>query len=162
MLLPILQQAIIYQETNRVHEAYKTYEELLFADYQRVNAQLQGMYALALQEKDRKKAHFLVDKQVEMAKCFDMGRYYEVSPGLELAVQEKDKKAVEEIGKEMLSSVDQMCSFRESPLYEHMEFKAPRREFLEGVKENLKKCLQEIAQEMEGNKKEPSGGGLAE
>ena len=157
-----IQQAIIYQETNRVHEAYKTYEELLFADYQRVNAQLQGMYALALQEKDRKKAHFLVDKQVEMAKCFDMGRYYEVSPGLELAVQEKDKKAVEEIGKEMLSCVDQMCSFRESPLYEHMEFKAPRREFLEGVKENLKKCLKEIAQEMEGNKKEPSGGGLGE
>ena len=36
------------------------------------------------------------------------------------------------------------------------------REFLEEVKENLKKCLREIAQEMEGNKREPSGGGLAE
>lgn len=49
-------QAQIYAETGRVKEAYKAYEELLFSDYQRVSMELHGMYMLALQDNDRKRA----------------------------------------------------------------------------------------------------------
>lgn len=136
-----MQQALIYEETNRVQEAYRIYEELLFADYQRINAQLQGMYQLALREKDKEKAEMLVKKQVEMAKCFEMGRYYEVLPRLAMALQEEDKEAVAAIGKEILSLADHMDDFRNSPLFEHMKFKAMRKEFLAEVKENLQKSF---------------------
>ena len=87
-------QAQIYAETGRVKEAYKAYEELLFSDYQRVSMELHGMYMLALQDNDRKRAHRLVDKQKELARCFEMGKYYEISSGLELATLEKDTESV--------------------------------------------------------------------
>lgn len=87
-------QAQIYAETGRVKEAYKAYEELLFSDYQRVSMELHGMYMLALQDNDRKRAHRLVDKQKELARCFEMGKYYEISSGLEIATLEKDTESV--------------------------------------------------------------------
>ena len=59
-------QAQIYGETGRIKEAFKAYEELLFADYQRISAILHGMYQLARKENDRKQARKLVEKQGEL------------------------------------------------------------------------------------------------
>ena len=70
-------EAQLYSETGQVEEAYKTYEHLLFSEYQRVNGIFHGMYLLALKQEDLKMAHLLVDKQVELVKCFEMGKYYE-------------------------------------------------------------------------------------
>lgn len=134
-------QAQIYAETGRVKEAYKAYEELLFSDYQRVSMELHGMYMLALQDNDRKRAHRLVDKQKELARCFEMGKYYEISSGLELATLEKDTDSVVTIMEEMLSCVEQIGDFRKSQLYEHMEFKEIREDYMAEVKENLLKCF---------------------
>lgn len=136
-------QAQIYEKTSRIPEAYKTYEELLFSYYQMVNAALYGICGLALQEKDMKKAHSTVSKQEEMAKCFEMGKYYEVSCKLELATLEKDTDAVVSIMQDMLSGVEQIGSFCEAPLYEHMEFKGIREEFKEELKRDLCKCFQD-------------------
>ena len=134
-------QAQIYAETGRVKEAYKAYEELLFSDYQRVSMELHGMYMLALQDNDRKRAHRLVDKQKELARCFEMGKYYEISSGLELATLEKDTDSVVTIMEEMLSCVEQIGDFRKSQFYEHMEFKEIREDYMAEVKENLLKCF---------------------
>lgn len=134
-------QAQIYVETGRVKEAYKAYEELLFSDYQRVSMELHGMYMLALQDNDRKRAHRLVDKQKELARCFEMGKYYEISSGLELATLEKDIDSVVTIMEEMLSCIEQIGDFRKSQLYEHMEFKEIREDYMAEVKENLLKCF---------------------
>ena len=134
-------QAQIYAETGRVKEAYKAYEELLFSDYQRVSMELHGMYMLALQDNDRKRAHRLVDKQKELARCFEMGKYYEISSGLELATLEKDTDSVVTIMEEMLSCVEQIGDVRKSQFYEHMEFKEIREDYMAEVKENLLKCF---------------------
>ncbi len=134
-------QAQIYAETGRVKEAYKAYEELVFSDYQRVSMELHGMYMLALQDNDRKRAHRLVDKQKELARCFEMGKYYEISSGLELATLEKDIDSVVTIMEEMLSCIEQIGDFRKSQLYEHMEFKEIREDYMAEVKENLLKCF---------------------
>lgn len=82
-------KAQICAETGRLEEAYKVYEELLFSDYMRASVELQGIYMLALQENDRERAHRIVEKQKELAHCFEMGAYYENSPGLELATLEQ-------------------------------------------------------------------------
>ena len=134
-------QAQIYAETGRVKEAYKAYEELLFSDYQRASTELHGIYMLALQDNDRNRAHRLVDKQKELARCFEMGKYYEISSGLELATLEKDTDSVVTVMEEMLSCVEQIGDFRKAPLYEHMDFKEIREDFMTEVKENLLKCF---------------------
>lgn len=136
-------QAQIYSETNRIQEAYQAYEELLFVDYQMVNAALQGLYLLAVHEDDLKKAHFFADKQSQAAKCFEMGRYHEVSSQLEIATIEKDKGTVLKIREEMLNSVDDIFSFTRSPLYEHMNFKEANEDFLKELKSNLLQCFQD-------------------
>lgn len=136
-------QAQIYAETGRIKEAYKAYEELLFMDYQRISVELHGLYMLALQENDRKRAHKFVDKQRELAKCFEMGKYYEVSSGLELAALEKDADTVVAIMEEMLSCVEQIGDFTKTPLYEHLDFKEMGKDFIAEVKENLLKCFRD-------------------
>lgn len=136
-------QAQIYAETGRIKEAYKAYEELLFSDYQKSSLELHGMYLLALQDNDRKRAHKLVDKQRDLARCFEMGRYYEASSGLELATLEKDAGTVVDIMEEMLSCVEQIGDFRKAPLYEHMDFKEMREDFIAELKENLLKCFRD-------------------
>ena len=136
-------QAQIYAETGRMQEAYKAYEELLFTDYQRVSMELHGIYLLALKENDMEKARSIVQKQAEAAKFFEMGKYYEVSSFLEIAALEKDADTVIAAMEEMISGVEEIESFRNSSLYEHMEFKEIKEEDLEEIKENLKKCFRD-------------------
>lgn len=130
-------QAQIYAETGRIKEAYKAYEELLFSDYQRSSMELQGLYMLAVQDEDKERARMFVNKQKELAKCFEMGKYYEIFGELDLAIMEKDADKVISAAEEMLSCVEQIGSFRYSPLYEHMKFKKINKEFITETKENL-------------------------
>lgn len=136
-------QAQIYAETGRIREAYKAYEELLFSDFQRSSMELHGMYMLALQDNNRKKARWLANKQKELARCFEMGKYYEISSELEIATIEKDADSVIYVMEEMLSSVEQIGDFRKSILYEHLDFKEVKEDFISNLKENLKKCFQD-------------------
>lgn len=136
-------QAQIYVETGRIQEAYKAYEELLFSDYQGASMELHWMYMLALQDNDREKASRLITKQKELARCFEMGKYYEVSCGLELATLEQDADTVVAIMEDMLSSVEQIGDFRDAPLYEHVDFKEIRDEYIAEIKENLRKYFRD-------------------
>lgn len=136
-------QAQIYAETGRMQEAYKAYEELLFTDYQRVSMELHGIYLLALKENDMEKARSIVRKQAEAAEFFEMGKYYEVSDRLEIAAMEKDADTVIATMEAMLSGIEEIGNFRNSKLYEHMEFKEMKEENLEEIKENLRKCFQD-------------------
>lgn len=136
-------QAIVYSRTNRVNQAYKAYEELLFSGYQMLSATFNGMYILAMQDKDMEKAHKLVDKQQELAVLFEMGKYYEVSCRLELATVEKDADTILEIMEAMLSSIEHITDFSKSSLYEHMTFKKKENRFIEELKNNLLTCFQD-------------------
>lgn len=130
-------QARIYSKTNRKDEAYKAYEELLFSTYQLSNALFQEIYMLAMEEKNMDKARAMVEKQSALAKVFEMGEYYEVSYGIELATVEKDADKVIDIMQRMLTSIDEIYSFAKAPLYEHMTFRETREEYLAELKQNL-------------------------
>lgn len=132
-----IRQAEVYSGTGRTEEACKEYEELIFESYARVSISLQGLYSLAVQDKDMERAHRLVEKQQDMSRCFEMGRFQEASGGLELATMEKDADTVVRIMREMLDALPQISGFRDSFLYEHMSFKEPRAEFVAEVRENL-------------------------
>lgn len=134
-------QAQLYSETGRVQEAYKTYEELLFSGYQMMSAVFHGLYMLALREKDMKKAYVLTDKQMHLARLFEMGQYYEVSCKLELATMEQDVDATIDIMEKMLAALADIASFSNAALYEHMTFQETRQEFIQGLRENLLACF---------------------
>ena len=136
-------QAWIYSKTNRTAEAYKAYEELLFSCYRTASSALHGIYMLALEQGEMERAHMLVNKQEEMARCFEMSKYNEVSSRLEIATLEKDADTVIATMKEMLSSIGQIGSYRESFLYADMDFKELREEFLTELKHNLLECFQD-------------------
>ena len=130
-------QAELYSKTGRMQEAYKAYEELLFSSYQMIYMVLYGITMLAMQQKNLKKAHYLVEKQTRLVHLFEMGPYYEASAGLTLAIEEKDVDGTLEAMAGILGSVQNICAFCQSPLYEHMTFKSPRREFVAQLKKNL-------------------------
>ena len=134
-------QAQLYYETGQDEKAYKCYEERLYAEYMQVSMSLHGIYMLALRNKEFDKAHMFADKQTELAKLFDMGRYYEVSPHLELAAMEKDERATIKIMKEMLENLDSLCSRKASLLYEHVTFKETTPSFINEMRDNLKKSF---------------------
>ena len=136
-------QAVIYSKTGREQEACKAYEELLFSGYQMLSMVFNCIYMLAMQDDNLDKARIMVKKQQEQAHLFEMGTYYEVACGLELAVREKDADAVIEIVQKMLESVEELASFTNAELYEHMTFKKPEESFAKGVRENLIKQFRE-------------------
>lgn len=136
-------QAELYGETGRIEEAYKTYEELLFMNCQIINAIFYGMYMLAARSQDMPRARMFAEKQEEIARCFEMGRYYETSYKLDIAVLEKDTKTALTAMEEMLSSVEQLGSYCKAPLYEHMKFKEVNPDFLKKVKDDLREYFRD-------------------
>lgn len=136
-------QALIFGKTGRVQEAYKAYEELLFADYQRISMIFNSLYMLAIQDEDMEKAHYYVEKQAALARFFEMGEYYEVSGRLDLAVVEKDEKTTADTAEKMLSSAESIRDFTASPLYGHIAFKEADADFTAKIKQNLIKCFKD-------------------
>ena len=134
-------QAFIYSKTNRIHRAYKAYEELLFYGYNMMSMVFQGIYILAMKDKDREKAYKLVEKQIELAKVFEMGQYHEKSCRLDLATAEKDVDATIEIMEGILASVGKISDFTKSTLYQHMEFKKLEGDFTTELYRNLIKAF---------------------
>ena len=135
-------QAEIYQKKGNIKEAYKEYEELLFSYYQICSMVLSGLCNLAMQDNDMGNAHYYMEKQADLAKIFEMGKYHEMSGMLNIASIE-DKNAVEEITKDLIECVDTICAFTSAPLYRHMTFKEVKPHFVDEVRteliENMKK-----------------------
>lgn len=136
-------QAALYGRKGQTEEAYRTYEELLYHEQNRVMMILNGIYMLHLQEKDLAQAHYIADKIEQMAGSFEMGRYYEVCHRLELAVQEKDKELCIELAKEMLCAIQDICGFTRSSLYSHMTFQKMEEGYGETMREGLLACLRD-------------------
>ena len=134
--------ALIYSKTGRQEEAYKMYEELLYAGYQSLSMTFHQIYILALKENNFCKAHMLVEKSQLLAALFEYGEYHIISAGLQLATLEKNESETLHIMEEMLVNLDTIYDFTKSPLYEHMNFKAVDKGFLKEVREDLLKGFQ--------------------
>lgn len=138
-------QALIYSRTNRINEAYKTYEELLFSMYQMTDLLLHSIGALAAKEGNMEKVRLTVDKQSTLAELFEMGEYHRTAGRLELAVMEKDVEETITIMQQLLASIDDVNHFTKSPLYEHMTFREIRPEFVAQIREDLVKSFHDEA-----------------
>lgn len=146
-------QADLYSKTGRVTEAFQSYEELLLSGCQMLTLIFRSLYLLAVQNQDMEKAEFLVEKQSRLSNVFDMGEYHEASYRLDLAAAAKDVAATLEIVEKMLTCSNTICSFTESVLYEHMNFRAVSKEFSDRLSADLRACFkdEEAYAYMKGN-----------
>lgn len=136
-------QAVIYSKTNRINEAYKTYEEILFSNYQMLSMVLHALDMMSIGDGDFTKAHYYIEKESSLSRVFEMGTYYEVSCKLELASLEKNVEETLWVVKAMLDSLEQIYGFVNSPLYSHMEFKEVKESFVSGLRDNLLECFRD-------------------
>lgn len=140
-----LKLATVYSETGRKEEAQKMYEELLYSGYGHISSIFQNICHHAMKEKDFEKAHRMVEKCGLLANVFEMGEYHEASPGLELAMVEKDADRLFEIMQRLLGNVESISEFTQSSLYSHMKLNRPREDYYEEVRQSLIDCLKEDA-----------------
>lgn len=141
-----MKQAQLHAKMGRIHTAYRTYEEMLFSSYQTVSCVLYSISRLAVEEGDLERAHWLAQKEGPLADMFEMGEYHAYSCALDLAVSEKAAERTVEITRKLLGSLDSMYSFASSPLYSHMSFKEPEKQFSAELKIRLLKIFQEEEQ----------------
>jgi transcriptional regulator with XRE-family HTH domain len=137
------EQTLIYSGTERLQEAYKRYEELLFEGYQSASMSFQGLYILALQENDFEKAHYLARKIQALAQLFEFGAYHEIAPGLELATLQKNEADTLRIMEGMLANLESIQAFTRSPLYAHMEFKEADPAYFAEIRSDLLRGFQD-------------------
>lgn len=126
--------ASLYSKTNRIHYAYRLYEQLLFTGFNRFKLILHALRILYMQEQDSDMAHKLADLEGGLAKLFEMGRYQEAEPGLELAAYEKNVKETERIMKTMLKHYDTLTDYTHSRLFRHILLKPQNPAFFERVR----------------------------
>lgn len=134
-----LRQAELYARTGQIPDAYRESEELLFSNFQTVNAALYRLYTLAIQEGDMEKASVLADKAYILAGLFEMGDYHGLTCRLDLAAAREDAETAINIMEKLLSAADGVYDFSKSRLYEHMSFKEPDEGFSAQIRENLLK-----------------------
>lgn len=130
-------EAVIFSKTGKKEAAYRVYEELLFTNYQFISLVLNDLRILYMEDGNSEMAWKLVDVQNQAARAFEMGRYNEVSTGLDVAAWEKNAPKTAEIMEEILAAVDHISDFSKSSLYQHMMFKEMDPGFLERLRKSL-------------------------
>jgi hypothetical protein len=134
-------QALIYQKTERVPEAYSLYEEIVYAGYQSLSDALSGLYILALHEGEIEKARWLIEKKQGLAKLLEFGEYHEVSVVLELAQIEKNVEETLYVMERMLNNLESIAGFTKSQMYEHMKFRSVSEDYLAEIRNDLQKSF---------------------
>ena len=128
---------VVFSKTGKKQEAYRAYEELLFTNYQFISLVLNDLRILYMEDGNHEMAWKLVDVQNQAARAFEMGRYNEVSTGLDVAAWEKDVSKTADIMRQILDALDHIGDFSQSSLYQHMIFK----EMDPGFADRLRKSL---------------------
>lgn len=130
-------EALVYSKTGKKPEAYRAYEELIFTGYQRLQMTLNNLRILYMEDGNHEMAKKLVDVSSRAASVFEMGKYHEVSSGLDVAAWEKDPAWTEQLMHDILNCVETIGGFAKSTLYQHMALKAVAPEFSEELRQEL-------------------------
>lgn len=136
-------KAALCEVAGRVEEAYKAYEEILWAEYQILNMVFYSMISMRIKEENYEKAEYLSEKRKQLARLFEMGEYNEYALEVDLLAAKKDVEGTLKCAERLLSGVDEIASFGKAPLYEHMVCKEIEPEFIQRLKEELKKNFRE-------------------
>ena len=130
-------QGRLYKEQGDKENAYKTFEDIVLSEYHTLNFAFSLMTGLALEEGDMQRARYLAEKMGAIAGIFEMGKYHECVSMLDVACAEKNVEETYHIVEQLLTSVDSLCDFQKSRLFQHMKFNEQESSFTENLKEKL-------------------------
>jgi len=136
-------EALVYSKTGQKEAAYRAYEELLFAGYQHLQMTLNDLRALYMEDGDHEIVNKLANLSSAAASIFEMGKYQQVCCHLDVAVWEKDGERAAQIIREILDSIGTIGDFTKSKLYQHMMFHPPESDFVECLRNELLKYLED-------------------
>ena len=85
----------------------------------------------------RKKNYTMAEKNGTLSAVFDMGKYNEYVPMLNIVCAEKDVEGTYQVVEQLLESVDSLYDFSKSKLYRHKKFKDTDGSYLQVIKEKL-------------------------
>ena len=125
------------KEQGKTAEAYEMFENVLFSEYSTLNFTFSMMAGLALQEGDTAYAKLLAEKTGTLSRVFDMGKYHEYTPMLDVMCAEKNVEGTYQVVEQLLESVDSLHDFQKSTLYRHKKFNDTDGSYLSIIKENL-------------------------
>ena len=132
-----LKEAQLCSKTGQRQEAFKKYEELLFSNYQFASMILNSLRILYMEDENHGMAKKLASVERKLASAFEMGKYHEVSAGLDVAAWEKDVDATAETVKQIVESFNSIADFTRSSLYQHMSFKETDPDFTERLRSKI-------------------------
>ena len=127
----------LYMQQGKTEDAYEKLEDVVFSTYTTLNLTFGTMITQALEEKNHEYAKYLAKKMNVLANAFDMGKYHECAAMLNVVVAEKDVEGTFQVAKQLLENVDTMGDFRESKLYQHMEFRNTENPYAKEMKKAL-------------------------
>ncbi len=130
-------QGRLYQEQEKIEEAYAIYEDVIFSEYSTFNFVFSMMAGLALKKDDISYARFLSKKMQIISHTLEMGKYNEYSPMLDIVCAGKEVEGTYKVVKQLLENVDTMYDFRKSQLYKHKKFREVNSSMFETVKTEL-------------------------
>ncbi len=133
--MKMIYQGRLYQAQGDKENAYKTYENVLFSAHQTLKFTFNLMMGLAIEDGDFEKARYLAEKMGAAEALFEMGKYNECSPMLDVVCAEKNIEETYRVAVQLLESADSLCDFQKSGLFQHMKFTKPDNSFMESYKE---------------------------
>lgn len=128
-------QAVIYEKTGSLQDAYKAYEELIFSSFQMMDAVLNSLTRMKLEANDLKGARYYVEKRKALITLLEIGEYGTYAAELSLVQAERDKDKTIDCVQGLLGQTASLGAFAGSPLYSHMTFKEMDPDFKEKVTE---------------------------
>lgn len=138
-------QALLYQQSGRLAEAWQAYEQLLFQTGNQMSILLHQLYQLAWQENEAPKAQLLAEKQAQLARLLEMGAYHELVDRLDFACKQQDAAATVQLMKQLLHcDGEELAAFVSSPLFSHLQLKPPTAKLAENVAQKLRRHFQNL------------------
>ncbi|MDT8718785.1 helix-turn-helix domain-containing protein [Clostridium sp. 19966] len=117
-----LQQALLFQSSEKFEEAYGVCEDILFKDAMEAEAALFLIIEMLLKENKFDEAEEYTERAKRLVEVFDLGAYKKYSFDLYLAKQKQDKEKAIELITKMVNEAESMEHLH-SKLYRHRKWK---------------------------------------
>lgn len=115
-------QALLYRKQGKKEDAYRICEEQILEGYRIISGAFAGILALAYEEHDSKRCDMIMEKQEQLARLLDMGRYHEIYMKIAPALESREKEKALQILKEAVHGIRDILEYQKSELYRHMDF----------------------------------------
>lgn len=113
-------QALLCVRKGEEAKAWEIYERMILDGYGTIDHAFMGIYSLAHTQGNREHCAFIIEKQEQIARTLEIGKYQEVCLRFLQSVEEKEKETALELLETMIEGLSDLDGFYHSRLYAHL------------------------------------------